>query len=104
MDTGNVISLLSLCVAALACFASLRRNGSIDERSAEARRQHVDDKLDHISATCSETRDTVRELNRKLDDHSTRLATLEAQAQTLFKRIERVESRCDARVRPEGTD
>lgn len=47
-------------------------------------------------------RDTVREVDRKLGDHSVRIARLEEQVTTLFGRVERVERTCDDRIG--GTD
>ena len=54
--------------------------------------------------SCSDTRDAVREMSRKLDDHSERLTRVEQQVQALTTRVERVEDNCDARFRTGGTD
>ena len=62
------------------------------------------DRLDRIWETCSDTRDAVREMSRKLDDHSERLTRVEQQVQALSARVERVEDNCDARFRTGGTD
>lgn len=65
---------------------------------------HMGDRLDSIWETCSDTRDVVREMSRKLDDHSERLTRVEQQVQSLTTRVERVEDNCDARFRTGGTD
>lgn len=62
------------------------------------------DRLDRIWETCSDTHDAVREMSRKLDDHSERLTRVEQQVQALTTRVERVEDNCDARFRTGGTD
>lgn len=93
IETGDVIALGSLAVAALTLALSLVRG----TRGDAARAQLVDDKLDRISEMGEETRDTVREVDRKLGDHSVRIARLEEQVTTLFGRVERVERTCDDR-------
>lgn len=62
------------------------------------------DRLDRIWETCSDTRDAVREMSRRLDDHSERLTRVEQQVKALTTRVERVEDNCDARFRTGGTD
>lgn len=69
-----------------------------------ADKARMGDRLDRIWGACSDTCDAVREMSRKLDDHSERLARVEQQVQALTTRVERDEDNCDARFRAGGTD
>lgn len=99
LNVGNVISLASLAVAAFSVFAATwgRSKGSA---AAEQRR---DDKIDQIARDCTATREDVREINRKLDDHSGRLVKCEEQISSLFHRLERLEAAHDT-LHVGGTD
>lgn len=94
------IALGSLVVAALSLALALIKS----TRGSAARAQLVDDKLDRISDMSRETRDTVRQIDAKIEDHSVRIAKAEEQIVTLFNRIDRVERTCDYRYRPEIND
>lgn len=94
IQTADAVAIGSLAVAALTLVISLVRG----TRGDAARAQLVDDKLDRISEMGEETRDTVREVDRKLGNHSVRIARLEEQVTTLFGRVERMERNCDDRM------
>lgn len=57
--------------------------------------QQVLDKLDSLESMTKETNQDVKMINRKIDDHSERLATLEAEMKNAFFRIKRVEDTQD---------
>lgn len=53
------------------------------------------DKLDNLSNVTRETNIDVKEISKKIDDHSERLATLEAKVENAFFRLKRVEDTQD---------
>lgn len=92
-QTGDIVAILSLLLSCLIFAASQRK----DSRAAAAHDQLINDKLDRNNEMARETRDTVREMSRKLDDHAQTLVRHTEQIATLLKRVERIERRCDAR-------
>ena len=97
---AEVTAVISASIA-VATFLIGRLTAMKEGVSDKAR---MGDRLDRIWETCSDTRDAVREMSRKLDDHSERLTRVEQQVQALTTRVERVEDNCDARFRTGGTD
>lgn len=95
---GELVSLLSLIVAALVAVSSAVAAGRRGASTDSAREQRMSDQLDHISQMCSETRQDVKEMNRKLDDHGSRITRLEEQCTTLFSRVERLEAAQDGKT------
>lgn len=85
---GEVIAAISAIVAALA----LLLNFSRERKSNVMDSQTVRDKLDYISDTARDTREDVRALDRKLDDHTSRIAKVEAHVEAQDKRIQRLEA------------
>ena len=120
-DMGQVIALASLALA-LVTVAMTTRRDRVAERERASRRvaeqQVMGDKLDSISELSRETRDTVREVNRQLADHSRELARIEQQVgehdRRLLaneqqdakqdRRLSAMEGRCDARYGVGGTE
>lgn len=100
MPLDQLIALGSLAVAA----AALVGTGAKDTKAEAARHQLVDDKLDRSYEVAKETRDTVRDMSRKLDDHAMRLTKAEERIDTLFRRVGRIEQNIDVRFNPESTD
>ncbi len=101
LQMSDLVALASLAIAA----ATLALKFIGDTRGNSARDQLMVDKLDRNNEMARETRDTVREMSRKLDDHGQTLVKHTEQIQTLFNRLERVEKNCDLHnIRPEGTD
>lgn len=97
---AEVTSVISASIA-VATFL-IGRLTAMKEGVADKAR--MGDRLDRIWETCNDTHDAVREMSRKLDDHSERLTRVEQQVQALTTRVERVEDNCDARFRMDGTD
>ena len=87
MTTGEIIALVSASVAALALLFNLlrTRGDSISDTQA------IRDKLDYISDTTRDTREDVRALDRKLDDHAARIAKIEQRTEDHERRIEKLE-------------
>lgn len=87
MTTSETIATLSAIVAALAFVFTLLR----DRRGEVMTSQAVRDKLDYISDTARDTREDVRALDRKLDDHAARITKIEAKLDDHDRRIGRLE-------------
>lgn len=100
MEINEIIALGSLVVAAIALLSSRVK----DTKADAARHQLVDDKLDRNNELARETRDTVRDMSKKLDDHAVRLTKAEERIDTLFRRVGRIEQNIDCRFAPESTD
>lgn len=83
----GIVPVLSVLVAALALVYSLLRDRRADVSSSQA----IRDKLDYISDNTRDTREDVRALDRKLDNHAERLAKVEAEVDAHEKRIQRIE-------------
>ena len=107
MEATQVVGLVSSLVGVsslLISFAVFATNRRKDQNAEAMRSQIVSDKLDHLADMAKETRDTTREMNKKLDDHGQTLVKHTEQINALSKRVERVERYCDLGGRPEGTD
>ena len=99
--TPSEVAGFVTCAVALFTFAIGRLSSANSKAEDKAR---MLDRLDSIRDSCNETRDTVREMSRKLDDHSDRITRVEQQVLALSTRVERVEENCDQRYRIGGTD
>lgn len=86
MTTPEIIAAISATVAALALILNFTK----DRRGTVADSQAVRDKLDYISDTVRDTREDVRALDRKLDDHATRITKIEALVDDHERRIEKL--------------
>ena len=64
-----------------------------DRRADTSPLQGIRDKLDYIGDTTRDTREDVRALDRKLDDHASRLSRVEAHMESLDKRVDTLERR-----------
>ena len=73
-------------LVALAVFLYARRDATRSEGSTY---QQIRDKLDYISDTTRDTREDVRALDRKLDDHSTRIIRIEETVKNHGERLDR---------------
>jgi septal ring factor EnvC (AmiA/AmiB activator) len=94
----QVIALGSLALAVATILMTTRRDRASEESRAAARvaeQQVMSDKLDGISELSRETRDTVREVNRQLADHSREIARVETQLDEHDRRLSVIEGRCD---------
>lgn len=93
IQASDAIAALSLALALVVFLVSQRKDG----RASAARDQLLYDKLDSNNEMARETRDTVREMSRKLDDHGQVLARHTEQIHTLFNRVDRLEASHDSR-------
>ncbi len=85
-----------VAVLALACTVlSLVVGGIRGTKQSAADSQVIRDKLDGMSEDVRETRDTVRNMDLKLDDHAQRLSAIEARQDAVEKRLDKLEARCE---------
>lgn len=89
MDAQALIPAL----AGLVALASLLYTMLRDKGGSVSASQAIRDKLDYISDTTRDTREDVRALDRKLDDHASRIARVEAEVEAHEKRIEHIEQK-----------
>ena len=88
---GEFISLVAVLISfATICISALSR--SKNESKSE---QRLIDKLDNLSDIAKETSSEVKSINKKIDDHAERLAHLESNMDSVFRRIKRVEDTQD---------
>lgn len=100
MEVSQMIALASSVIGALSlllAFVVFLGNRHKSSNEEVMRNQLVQDKLDRNNEMARETRDTVRDMSRKLDDHAQTLVRHTEQIATLFNRVERIERVCDAR-------
>ena len=69
-------------------FAASQRK---DSRAAAAHDQLINDKLDRNNEMSRETRDAVRDMARKLDDHGERITRVEQRVAALEDRADRLD-------------
>ena len=93
---GEWISLGSLAVAAIALVLSYLRSNKLDA----ARDQKIEDKLDNQSEMLTEVRDGIGKLDAKIDDHSVRIAQLEGEQRNIYRRLDRLDRRCERHFGP----
>ncbi len=92
----QLISLVACITGIIMMLMSVRRDSETDrERQAAyaAEQQVITDKLDSISDMSKETRDTVREMSKQLQDHSLELARIEARLEEHDRRINKIDER-----------
>lgn len=87
MTTGEIIALTSAVVAVLALLFNVSRSRTSDITAAQATR----DKLDYISDNTRDIREDVRALDRKLDDHASKITKMQAQLDDHDRRLEKLE-------------
>ena len=84
-QTGDIVAILSLLLSCLIFAASQRK----DSRAAAAHDQLINDKLDRNNEMSRATRDAVRDMARKLDDHGERITRVEQRVSALEDRADR---------------
>lgn len=89
MTVAEIVALASVCIAGLALLLNFTR----DRKGAVSESQAIRDKLDYISDTTRDTREDVRALDRKLDDHATELGKIETKLDDHARRLDRLENK-----------
>ena len=89
MTPAETVAIASFVIAALAFAFNVLK----DRRNEILTSQGVRDKLDSIADIVRDTRDDVREVNHKLDDHAARLVRIEARIEEHERRIAGIEAK-----------
>lgn len=84
-QTGDIVAVLSLLLSCIVVVAGQRK----DTRAVAAHDQLINDKLDRNNEIGRETRDAVREMTKKLDDHGERITRVEQRVAALEDRADR---------------
>lgn len=98
INLDQLIALCSLTVAAIVALVNYRRGHKVDEqalREEAQRRQRISDKLDTIGNSVEDTRNMVRTLDAKLEQHGTQITRLEMKVDEQERRITKLEKRCE---------
>lgn len=88
---GELFSLLAVIISFVTICLSIFARSKSNTQSE----QQVLDRLDNLGTVTKETNIDVKEVSKKIDDHSERLASLEARVDNAFFRIKRVEETQD---------
>lgn len=84
---SELIALLAVTIS----FATICINTFSNTKKEIQSEQKTFDKLDNLSKTSSEIRDTVKLMNAKLDDHSVRITQVEVELKNVNDRVNRIE-------------
>lgn len=87
----ELISLAAVIISFVTIFLSIKSKSIVETKKD----QQVLDKLDNLTNVTKETNDEVKSINKKIDDHSERLAALEAKMDSTVHRLKRVEDTQD---------
>ena len=87
----ELISLIAVIISFATILLSMKTKMTADTKND----QRVLDKLDNLTNVTKETNDEVKSINKKIDDHSERLAALEAKMDSTVHRLKRVEDTQD---------
>lgn len=88
METGTILSILSLIVAALVGFTNIKRNQSADNRQAAAEMTTVIVKLDMINASVTEIKADVRNQRAELQELRDKVIAIEQSVKAAHHRID----------------
>jgi len=94
MDTPVVISLGALLVA----FIGLILNSRKDTRSDAAQNATTQTKLDNLITGVTDIRVEVRSMRSDINDHSERLARVEARAESNTHRLDMIEGKKEGKA------
>lgn len=100
MTVSEIIALGSLIVAAICAVSGRLRR----DKDSAARDQQIVDKLDLQNEMVREVKTTVDKLDGKIDDHSVRIARIEGEQDNIYRRLDRLEGRCERHLGPSAHD
>lgn len=86
-----VAVIISCITVGMSIFSKSKRNTESDTKNE----QKIFDKLDHLSEMTKDTNLTVKEMSQKIDNHAERLARIEADRESIFRRLKRIEETQD---------
>lgn len=93
MDTGTILSILSLIVAALVGFTNIKRNQSADNRQATAEMTTVIVKLDMINTSVTEIKADVRNQRAELQQLRDKVIAVEQSVKSAHHRLDTIEGK-----------
>lgn len=88
---GELISLIAVILSLVTISINIFGRSKVDTKNE----QKMFDKLDRLSEVSRETNETVKAMNAKVDDHAERLARLESDNESIFRRLKRIEETQD---------
>ena len=92
---SELISFIAVVISFATITTSLvsrsKKNAEIDTKNE----QKIFDKLDQLSDMTRDTNIAVKEMSKKIDNHAERLARIEADKETIFRRLKRIEETQD---------
>lgn len=91
MSSGEIVGVIGLVIAALTFFANQGKGWRARNEADATRTQILSDKIDTLTDIARDTRDDVRELDRKFDNHESRLTKAEALLAEYARRLEHIE-------------
>lgn len=90
-EWGELISLLAVIISLVTVSVNIFGRSKIETRNE----QKMYDKLDRVTEISKETNETVKAMSAKIDDHAERLARIESDRDTIFRRLRRIENTQD---------
>lgn len=88
---GELFSLLAVIISFATISISIFGRLKTDTKNE----QKMFDKLDRLSEISNETNATVKAMSAKIDDHAERLARIESDRESIFRRLKRIEETQD---------
>lgn len=83
--------VISFATIATSLYSKSKKNTEADTKNE----QKIFDKLDYLSDMSRDTNTAVKEMSKKIDNHAERLARIEADKETIFRRLKRIEETQD---------
>lgn len=83
--------VISFATIATSLYSKSKKNTEADTKNE----QKIFDKLDYLSDMSRDTNTAVKEMSKKIDNHAERLARIEADKETIFRRLKRIEDTQD---------
>lgn len=88
---GELFSLLAVVVSCVTISINIFGRSKTETKNE----QWMRDKLDQLTDMSKDTNETVKAMNTKIDNHAERLARLESDNETIFRRLKRIENTQD---------
>lgn len=88
---GELFSLLAVIISCITISINIFGRSKTETKNE----QWMRDKLDQLTDMSKDTNETVKAMNTKIDDHAERLARLESDNETIFRRLKRIENTQD---------
>lgn len=88
---GELFSLLAVIISCITISINIFGRSKTETRNE----QWMRDKLDQLTDMSKDTNETVKSMNTKIDNHAERLARLESDKDTIFRRLKRIEETQD---------